>query len=161
MSMKYFSIMYDALTQRRFEEDLEAGRLEKALEVIESLPNGMNPSEWVQRTRVLVQGYRVILEKVIDNNLVEGGELLSRYQELGSVEYLTERLEILKEYQKLGKVDRLKENLEELENYEDAADPMEPDDLRVALLELERYREVADYEELEQLKTDLRQFEIL
>src|SRR3989344_7947521 len=92
MSLKCFSIMYDALTQRRFEEDLEAGRLEKALEVIESLPNGMNPSEWVQRTRVLVQGYRAILEKVMGDNLIEGGELLSRYQELGSVEYLIERV---------------------------------------------------------------------
>ena len=147
MAMKYFFELYDALTQRRFEEALDDGELEKAATILNGLPSGRELYENVQKVKIMIEGYKAIISNINSINSLSFDERdeLIRYREYGELEILEK---IKYDYDKVKKVmeDMDIDDIEELE-----------EDLK----ELERYRGFGDLEYLTMLGEAERKLENL
>ena len=104
--MKEFSTIYGAYHQRRFRELLEKGDLEKAVETLERMPTGLTTLERIDRLRVIIEGYKMIINNYskISNlqsaqdphSLVDITDRLRAYEEIGTPEEFRELKKFIK-----------------------------------------------------------------
>ena len=147
-----FSILYDARKQSEFGLALEEGRLRDATMLLQRLPHGVNDEENRDRLTVMMEGYRVIAERMPEGYLLyrEGVEELERYRRLGSVNDLKSSLDELERFQDLGTVEELSDTVRGYESYREVTGGKDSTELGYDLEELKQYRELGDIETLEQ-----------
>ena len=56
-----------AVDERKFKEALEERDLEIAVTILEKLPRSLSNEELIWRSRVLIEGYRAIVERMLEN----------------------------------------------------------------------------------------------
>jgi len=89
MAVNIFSVNYIACIQRQFEQSIEEGNLERAMGILEKIPNGSSASEKLQRLIVLKEGYQTIaVEYTRPNN--EPGKYNEIKKRLGEAEIVLE-----------------------------------------------------------------------
>lgn len=82
--MKVFSNpYYDPFKQRNIESLIEKGELKEAVSLIDSLPQGFNYEEKLQRLKAVAEGYKAIVDKYSKLNSGEIQELKKELEAYG------------------------------------------------------------------------------
>ena len=113
MPKQIFSRTYDALTQRKFVEALEKEEYEEAGNYLEKMMHASTPSERIERTLVLFEGYRALAKQLLANQLLASDEEDSDGDDSG------EELGKLEDYRRLGKPEEIERKIEELRKLEE------------------------------------------
>lgn len=133
--MKFFSNpYYDYLKQRTIEDLIEEGKIEEAVSLTESLPQGIGFIEKIERLKVTVQSYRAMINKYQNlNGKLNGKEIeeirekLRIYETIGlteeeinegkkhTAEYYQDNLRLLEKFKEFGEYEDVKKALEEYE----------------------------------------------
>ena len=71
-----------AVDERKFKEALEERDLEIAVTILEKLPRSLSNEELIWRSRVLIEGYRAIVEIMLEKDSDE----LTKYRKIGTIE---------------------------------------------------------------------------